>query len=208
MELTRKNMLLLAGAIVLAFVGYLVWTGKALAGDWNGVYVGVGASYNAATVEDTFGADGVGAAGVVGYDARIGRFVPGVFAEWGYKTFDWAPGFGGGVDVDVTSWVAGGRLGFLVSDTAMLFASLGYTQGDADVSIGGFETSVDLSGYVVGGGAELNLDHGFFLRPEYRLTKYTEIDDEAMNASVHEGRLVLVYKFGGTDPLINRAPLK
>jgi outer membrane immunogenic protein len=207
MELTRKNMLLLAGAIVLAFVGYLVWTGKAHAGEWSGAYIGAAASYNAATVEDTLGADGVGAAGVVGYDARIGRFIPGVFAEWGYKTFDWAPALKGGADVDVTSWVAGGRLGFLVSDSAMLFVSAGYTQGDADITIGNKDKSFDLSGYVLGGGAELALDHGFYLRPEYRLTKYTEIDDDEIDASVHEGRLVLVYKFGGPDPFV-KAPLK
>src|SRR5687767_1546117 len=107
MELTRKNMFLLAGAIVLAFVGYLVYSGKAFAGDWNGVYVGIGGSYGAATVEDTLGADAVGVSGIAGYDARIGRWVPGVFVEYGWKQAEWA----NAVDVDIKSWVAGGRLG-------------------------------------------------------------------------------------------------
>jgi opacity protein-like surface antigen len=204
MELTRKNMLLFAGAIVLAFVGYLVWSGKAFAGDWNGVYVGVGGSYGAATVEDTLGADAVGVAGMVGFDTRIGRWVPGVFVEYGWKQAEWA----NAVDVDIKSWVAGGRLGFLVSDSAMLFASLGYTQGTADLSTGWGSGSVDLEGYVVGGGAELNLDHGFFLRPEYRLTQYTDIEDSGIDASVHEGRLAVIYKFNWADQLPARSPMK
>jgi opacity protein-like surface antigen len=209
MELTRKNMLLLAGAIVLAFVGYLVWTGKAHADPWNGFYVGVGGSYNAAVLEDALGAEGPGIHGIVGYDARIGRFVPGIWAEYGTKTFDWDGSFFGNTDVDVTSWVAGGRLGFLVSDSALLFVSAGYTQGDADITPPkGKDFSVDVTGYVLGAGADLQLDHGFFLRPEYRLTKYNEIDDDTADASVHSGMLTVGYKFNwAADPLA-RAPMK
>jgi opacity protein-like surface antigen len=206
MELIKRNKLLIGAALIALVVGYFLWSGKAFAGDWNGVYVGVGGSYGAATVEDTYGADAVGVAGIAGFDARIGRWVPGVFVEYGWKQAEWA-GLGG-VDVDIKSWVAGGRLGFLVSDTAMLFASLGYTQGSADLTFGWKEESVDLSGYVVGGGAEINLDHGFFLRPEYRLTTYNEVDDEAIDASVHEGRLAVIYKFNWADPLPARSPMK
>jgi opacity protein-like surface antigen len=209
MELTRKNMLYLAAAIVAAFVAWLFWSGKAHADPWNGFYVGAGGSYNAGVLEDSLGAEGPGIHGIIGYDARIGRFVPGVFAEYGHKSFDWASFFGN-TDVDVTSWVAGGRLGFLVSDSALLFVSAGYTQGDADITDPwGDEESVDLSGYVLGAGADLQLDHGFFLRPEYRLTKYNEIDDDTADASVHSGMLTFGYKFNwAADPLSRAAPMK
>jgi opacity protein-like surface antigen len=204
MELIKRNKLLIGGALLALVVAYFFWSGKAFAGDWNGGYIGIGGSYGAITAEDTLGADAVGVSGIAGFDARIGRFVPGVFVEYGWKQAEWASA----VDVDVKSWVAGGRLGLLITENAMLFASLGYTQGTADLSIGSFEQSLDLSGYVVGGGAEINLDNGFFLRPEYRLTQYNEVEDEAIDASVHEGRLAVIYKFNWADPLSRNAPLK
>jgi opacity protein-like surface antigen len=208
MELIKRNKLLVGAALLALVVGYFLWSGKAFAGDWNGGYIGIGGSYGAITAEDTLGADAVGVSGIAGFDARIGRFVPGVFVEYGWKQGEWAPGFGG-VDLDVKSWVAGGRLGVLITEGAMLFASLGYTQGTADLSAGGDEVSLDLSGYVVGGGAEINLDNGFFLRPEYRLTQYNEVEDEAIDASVHEGRLAVIYKLNWADPLSrSSAPLK
>lgn len=203
MELIKRNKLLIGAALLALVVGYFLWSGKAFAGDWNGGYIGVGGSYGAITAEDTLGADAVGVSGIAGFDARIGRFVPGVFVEYGWKQAEW----NSKVDVDVQSWVAGGRLGVLITESAMLFASLGYTQGTADLSYKSKEVSLDLSGYVVGGGAEINLDNGFFLRPEYRLTQYNEIEDEAIDASVHEGRLAVIYKFNWADP-ISRAPMK
>jgi outer membrane immunogenic protein len=190
-------------ALAAALLGALAATPAAAGSNWSGFYVGAAGSYNAATVEDTLGSEGPGITGLVGYDGRINRFVLGAWAEYGWKTFDWASV----IDVDVKGWAVGGRAGFLVTDTAMLFVSAGYTQADADLTF----ASVDLSGVVVGGGAEIDLSHGFFLRPEYRYTRY-EVDDLSdIDATVHEARLGLVYKFSvGNDvlPAFESKPLK
>jgi outer membrane immunogenic protein len=204
--ISARDAAIFAAGAAAAVVGALVFTStQAKADPWSGFYIGGAGSYGATTLEDTLGADTVGAAAIVGYDQRIHRWVPGVFAEYGWKTLNWAPGFGGGVDVDITSWTAGGRLGLLITDTSMLFVTAGYTVGDA--SFNDDDESIELSGYVVGAGAELDLSHGFAIRPEYRLTQYNEVEDESIDASVHEARLAIVYKFGGPE-IADRVPLK
>jgi outer membrane immunogenic protein len=180
----------------------------AQAGNWTGFYFGGLASYNAVTLEDTLGTEGPGITGLVGYDVQIDRFLIGAWGEYGHKTFDWKGGSLTGlfpdVDVDVQAWAAGGRVGFIVTDKALLFASLGYTEGEADLSLvgGGGDLSVDLSGYVAGGGAEIDLSHGFFARADYQYARY-DVEDEDLEANVHSARLGLVYKFNwGRDEFV------
>lgn len=208
MRITKENLLYTAIGAAAGFGLAAVLLGsEAKAAGWSGCYAGAAGSYNAATFEDTLGSEGPGISGLIGCDGRINKFVLGAYAEYGWKQFEWASK----VDVDVKSWVLGGRAGVLVSDTALLFVSLGYTQGEADVSTPLGSGSADLSGYVLGGGAELDLSHGFFIRPEYRLTTYNEIEDESIDATVHEGRIALVYKFnfgGDVLPAFESKPLK
>jgi opacity protein-like surface antigen len=192
-----QRTLYLAGALALGVIpaiGALAATpliSSAEAGPYTGCHVGAVGSYNAATVEDTFGAEGYGIAGVAGCDLQVDRFVVGAWGEYGTRTFDWS-----GIDVDAKGWAAGGRAGIVVTNT-LLYGLVGYTDLEAEADYLG---SIDLTGIVLGGGAEVDLGRNFFARLEYQhLDLETDWDDEA---TVHSARLGIVYRFGGSDPII------
>lgn len=130
----------------------------------------------------------------VGLDYRVNsRFVVGAFFD-----YDWAdletsldaslslggPALGAGADIEVEDmWSIGGRLGYLVSPSTMLFMTAGYSQADvsdltANASGLGSVTLArvgDFDGYFIGGGAEMKITRAISIKGEYR---YTDLDSE------------------------------
>jgi opacity protein-like surface antigen len=192
-----KNPLLWLGGILLA-AALFAWN-EAKADPWNGLYVGGVGSYNA-LVQDEFAVDAQGPAiaGTIGYDVHVkgSPLVFGALAEYGFGQFDIA-----GETLDAQGWAAGGRLGVLVNDYALLYGLVKWS--DVDLSLDGVDGDVSLTGPVVGGGLEAPLAAGFFVRAEYNYG-LLEIEEGGVSEDIntHSGRLGFVYKFGGSDPII------
>jgi outer membrane immunogenic protein len=134
----------------------------------------------------------------VGFDHMLGsRWVAGVFADYDFGSnlsvgvsF---PGYNGSLNHD-SSWAVGGRLGYLVTPSTLVFAAGGYTQAELGVSNLG---SATFEGYFVGGGVETFLLPNWTLRLEYR---YSDFGAENilvdLEPSIHSARAVVTYRFG------------
>jgi outer membrane immunogenic protein len=142
----------------------------------------------------------------LGYD-RVLRpgWVGGVFADYDFGSNLSAdvkiPYHSGSLDHNY-SWAIGGRLGYLVTPSTLLYGTGGYTQADFDVSDLGSKT---FAGFFVGGGVETFLRQSWTLKLEYR---YSQFESETfadgpvtfdIDPSMHTARLVLSYKFGQRD---------
>lgn len=135
-------------------------------------------------------AEGVMYGVAVGYDYDLGNVVVGAEAELtdseadaNYDNVSEAFGLGN-VDAGRDIYV-GGRLGYKVMPTTLLYAKAGYTNarfnyvgsdGETDYS-----TNLDSDGYRLGAGVEQKFGANTFARLEYRYSNYSEgeIDFEA-----------------------------
>ncbi len=160
-------------------------------------------SYEPFSDKDT-GDIGIFGTVTVGYDRKIREgWVGGVFADYD---------FGSNVSADVSihkhsgsidqndAWSVGGRLGFLVTPSTLLYGTGGFTQASFDVGDFGSHT---FNGYFVGAGVETVLRENWSLRLEYRYSDFGSeniIDTKKLTAdlepSTHSARLVLIYKLG------------
>ena len=126
----------------------------------------------------------------VGYDRLLrDRFLIGAFADFDFYnssssnfsgSLDGLATFAGSIALDHV-WSGGGRLGVLLNERILLFASGGYTQASIDSSLdvtftGGPTLAMnlpdELHGYFVGGGGELKLDRNVSLKLEYRWSDF------------------------------------
>jgi outer membrane immunogenic protein len=138
------------------------------------------------TGQDAGSSDGVVYGGQIGYDFQAGRSIVGVEAELTGSTTDTRADnllvngdrlrVDGGRDIYL-----GGRLGFLAGDRAMIYAKAGYTNAriNTEYTVGAtrIEEGVDLDGYRVGAGAEVQLSPRVYLKGEYRYSNYSNIQD-------------------------------
>jgi outer membrane immunogenic protein len=204
---------------------------------WSGVYIGAGVGYGMLAAENKYweptfastwkgdgGQGGIGTA-VIGFDRQIhDRYVLGAFVE-----YDWS-------SVELTyedtrtpqqkfrmrdAFSVGGRAGFLMTPTSLLYVTGGYTwaRGKSDqyfdIVSGGQTfygvTSLDLNGPFIGIGIETQLAHRLALRAEGRYTMFDEVTTnhstkplyvftDSMTADVLTARLVLTYKFTRDEP--------
>jgi outer membrane immunogenic protein len=186
---------------------------------WTGLYIGVGMGGGASVTDlsvnifdedetfEFFGFDGVGGEGALGtvqlgYDYQLSqRFVIGAFADYDFsgisteiRAFDSA--FETEIDLD-HMWTVGARFGFLATPDTLVYALLGYTQGE--FSADDFDIEVDVEGWSFGGGIETRLTENWSLKGEYR---FTQFDEESLfggfiefEPSVHTARAVLSYRF-------------
>ena len=212
---------------------------------WSGWYVGAGVGYGHASTEDDYqeirpagvfssSLDGQSAHGGLvrimgGVDRKItDRFVLGGFADidWASINQTFVQSARGGIpaiDDELTmewQWSIGGRAGYLLSPSSMLYALAGFTQahfnsdGWYDIYSGGTvlrgKSDATFNGFLVGFGLETMLGHGLFLRGELR---YSEFDGQVINSGVFggvpfsdtesptllTGLLGLTYRFGHRD---------
>ena len=157
------------------------------------------------------------------------RFVVGAFFDYDWADLDTSldasinflgTTFGAGADIEVEDmWSIGGRLGYLVSPSTMLFVTAGYSQADvsdltANASGLGSVTLArvgDFDGYFIGGGAEMKITKAISIKGEYR---YTDLDSEVitllpgtapeinnfvttkLDPDIQTARVSLNYRFG------------
>ena len=176
-------------------------TGKAP--QWTGLHIGAHIGYGTADTDTAIGVDptimpagisfdglsatGAEVGGSLGYDVRLPNspFVIGVFGDWSWRDLDHTTSLTlGPLSASASlsiedAWTIGGRAGYLLNDSTLLYALVGYRQASmsslklsAD-GIGATSFGVgDLKGWTVGGGLETQLSGGWALRGEYRFTRY------------------------------------
>ena len=201
---------------------------------WGGYYfggsIGYGRNRSKNNYSDTDGmsssvseeAEGGLISAIWGFDRAIrDRFIVGAFVDVEWSDID--RGFDGNEMTIDHSFNIGARIGYLISERTMLFATAGYSRAHFDN--GGWwdidtwgptllgKSSVDFNGYFIGAGFEFRLRGNFFLRGEGRYAKYSEevtnagtfagvtyVDKE--DPEIWSGRIGLVYKIGrGEGPL-------
>ncbi len=107
---------------------------------------------------------GLAYGGAIGFDVQKGPAVFGVEGEVTGSTVE-DSGIHAGRDL-----YAGGRIGYVIGDTTMVYAKGGYTNARVS-NIGNFD------GYRIGGGVEHSFGR-FFGKVEYRYSRY---DDAGLN---------------------------
>lgn len=84
----------------------------------------------------------------------------------------------------------GGRLGFLVSPTAMAYGKIGYTNAqtkvDYDAGVDSFEDTLDADGLRLGAGLEFQVSPNAYIKGEYRYSNYKELDDIEVDQDRHQ----------------------
>ena len=228
---------LASGAAHADGMGSLKDTPVAIAPSWSGAYFGMSIGYGRNESENNYWdsdgasssvdeeADGGLVSLIWGFDRIIGdRIVVGAFVDVDWSDIERGDA-GNGMTID-RSFAVGGRLGYLVTPSTMLFATAGYTRahfdsdGWWDISANGGgpilpgKDSENFGGYFVGGGVETRLTQNFYLRGEVRYADYkaettnsgtylgtTYVDEE--DPELITGRIGLVYKLGrGELPLL------
>jgi outer membrane immunogenic protein len=184
-----------------------------------------------------FGADETSAFGTVqvAFDQKLSsNFLVGAFADFDFG-IDHSHTLNGttlatglnGVETNSASsfrignsWNVGGRLGYLINEQVLIFATGGYSQlqldGEAGFGIATTDLPDRLHGYFVGGGLDFMVLPNIILRAEYRYTDYEDDDairsvvnatdpnnlgklttDATVDADVQSVRGVIVFKLNG-----------
>ena len=118
--------------------------------------------------------DGIAWAGAIGYDARIAQdVVLGVDLEMGDS--DNSRNVIPGLDWDTgRTLYAGGKLGFAMSPSSMIYGKVGYANSEARLVSGGNTWTVrEIDGVRLGAGLEQKVTDTVYLKGEYRYTDQT-----------------------------------
>jgi opacity protein-like surface antigen len=153
----------------------------AKAPQWTGFYVGASVQGGAATADPILGTDLYGAVARIGWDAKLGRLVAGVFADAAVNRASV-----GGTNVNEHEFSLGGRGGVLVNDNALLYALVAETWAKGDFGI-------DTKGISFGGGLETKLTPEISAVLEYRRTNFDSIC--GLNPVEQVARVGLNYHF-------------
>jgi outer membrane immunogenic protein len=210
---------------------------------WTGFHIGAGVGYGAYTTEDQMLVAGTGAlfAGpystggkgwlgtvIAGYDFQFtDRWVAGAFADYDFTSVKGEhnnPLDLVGTLKQKSAWAAGGRIGYLVTPSTLLYGTAGYTAADfsgVDYSGAflavplGHQTGATYDGWFVGLGAETQLTANWYARLEYRYADYKAEHsalfeegvstglDNIIEPTVQTVRAGLSYKFAtGKGPVV------
>lgn len=212
-------------------MGALAFAAPASAG-WTGCYIGAHGGLTASNLNtdltvvgagSLLNIDGLSASGneyglQVGCDYQMNQFVLGAFADYSWYNADFSissPLAGlslatTGLD---TSWAIGGRAGWLVNKSTLIYGLVAWSQMDMqpiNVLSGTFVLPLgSTDGISVGGGIETELMPNVRLKLEYRYTQYDKITAPIVpgflnldvEPEVHAVRLGISYAF--TVPGIN-----
>jgi outer membrane immunogenic protein len=181
---------------------------------WTGFYLGGAVGYGlgftslSAVQVPEAGTSDIGLRGVqgvvsLGYDWRLGpRWVVGAFADYAFSEIE---ADAGTISVTIDNqWAVGGRLGYLLSPTTLLYGNAGYTQADfllRDSFSPDFNIAEALRGVFVGGGIEHAVSRTISLKLEYRFSSYDPFDVNtgealALDNEVHSVRVGVNWRFG------------
>ena len=214
-----------------------VWTGFYLGGGGGGGatksnLTGQDVAIPSGVVVETANVNGLGGMGgfataQVGYDLQFAqRIVAGAFFDYdfaglnssysGLATMAGYPGVvGTTIHLNLTgSWTVGGRLGYLVNPSTLVYGLGGYTEAHFSFPEG--MVHPNFSGWTAGAGIETNVGGSWFLKGEYRFTGLNRgtvlaasdpLTGTSFNITdqpdVQTGRVVLSYKMNpfGSRPL-------
>jgi outer membrane immunogenic protein len=151
--------------------------------------------------------DGFALGAAAGYDVQMGQFVFGVEADFVESTLDReydeqglrpanpiatpisaTYNIEGGGDISV-----GGRAGFAVSPTFLIYGKIGYSWHKLAIEGTGsdngapftIDEQIDLAGLRLGAGGEMNFGENFYGKIEYRYSNYNEGDFDVNGANAN-----------------------
>jgi outer membrane immunogenic protein len=154
--------------------------------------------------DNSTGKDGFVYGGALGYDAQVGGVVLGVEGEITGSTTKVRASdvltagdrirVGAGRDL-----YAGGRIGFVASPRALIYAKAGYTNArintDYTVGTARIEDHTNLDGYRLGAGVEYNVTPRAYVKAEYRYSHYGQADDYDIDANRNQVLAGVGYRF-------------
>jgi outer membrane immunogenic protein len=149
---------------------------------WEGFYWKPSLGYNTLSFDGGGNrlrdADGITLGASGGYDFRYENFIFGPTADLSYdflygenSHIDGESGYSGHVDFDGS---VGGRVGYLLFDRTLIYATGGYAFADLSVKNRSFSDSNMLSGWTAGGGIEYLWSNSNSLRFEYRRVEFSD----------------------------------
>lgn len=175
-------------------------------GFWLGAYIGAGAARTDIEA-GPFAFDGIGSEGLIGgamfgYDHQLGdKFVVGLQGEIGLSGIGSelsGPGFSVEASPEYVA-AAGLRAGYLVTETALLYAIGGGSWTELTVDFPGGSASQEYFGWFAGTGIEAMITEHMAARVEYRFTQYGGenwgINGLDVEPSAHTGRLGVAWRF-------------
>lgn len=185
---------------------------KPLPSSWEGFYWKPSIGYNTLSFSGNGGrlrdADGITLGVSGGYDFRYNDFIFGPTADLNYdflygdsSRIDGTSGYKGHVDFDGS---VGGRLGYLLWDRTLIYATGGYAFSNLEVRNGslGVSDSNMLSGWTAGGGIEYLWSNNNSLRFEYRRVEFSSesfdslpAGRDAVEASMDKFSFGFVHRF-------------
>lgn len=141
------------------------------------------------------GRNGLVYGGALGYDAQVGGVVLGIDGE-----ITGATTRGSDTNVVVTGdrfrvkagrdLYVGGRLGYVISPQALIYAKAGYTNARIDQRYTTTALTLndhdDLSGYRLGAGLEYKVTGNAYIKAEYRYSHYGKLDNYDINLNRHQ----------------------
>lgn len=163
---------------------------------YTGGHIGVGSDQN-----------GISGGALVGHNWQVKKIVYGVEADVASLSGDKKGTVGNASFSSDSDWTASvrGRVGYLISPDTLLYATAGvaWTNLDTTVTSNGTRRrySDTVTGFIIGGGVETQLDKDWSARIEYLYTKSQGItvktDDAAVefDPDLHTVRLAFVYRF-------------
>jgi outer membrane immunogenic protein len=181
---------------------------RPLASSWEGFYWKPTIGYNTLSFSNSGGghlrdADGITLGVAGGYDFRYDNFIFGPTADLSYdflygdsSRIDGIGGYKGHVDFDGS---VGGRLGYLLWDRTLIYATGGYAFANTEVRNGGLGVSDTnmLSGWTAGGGIEYLWSDSNSLRFEYRRVDLSSESFDSLPAGHDEvGASMNKFSFG------------
>ena len=144
---------------------------------------------------DSEGRDGFLYGGEIGYDVQAGGVVLGAEAELtdstsrarSYNAFTPGDRFSVNAGRDI---FLGGRVGYVISPLAMIYAKGGYTNArvESRYTAGNveFRDHTNLDGFRVGAGLEYNITPTAYVKGEYRYSHYGEVDGFDIDLDRHQ----------------------
>lgn len=169
---------------------------KPLPSSWEGFYWKPSLGYNTLSFSTSGGrlrdADGITLGASGGYDFRYNDFIFGPTADLSYdflygdsSRIDGTSGYKGHVDFDGS---VGGRVGYLLWDRTLIYATGGYAFANLEVRNGslGASDSNMLSGWTSGGGIEYLWNDNNSLRFEYRRVEFSSESFDSLPAGRDE----------------------
>jgi outer membrane immunogenic protein len=191
--------------------------------NWTGIYLGGSLGYGSGvgtlSADGTLDGDSFGIHTDTGLTGFVGVLSAG--ADWRMPNSRWVLGLYGdyalgdrsgdilgvtfnGEDIAAQAklnnqWAVGGRVGVIVTPGTLVFAKFGYTQADVSIDIVGLGLnesawSDTASGFNIGGGVEMSLGSGFFLRGQYDYSDYGSVSIASGNLVDAEGSRIGSYE--------------